>query len=91
MELVDSHLHHFSDVPGPRVFVRVADGKQWLQAAAESGQQFVMRVKGDAARAFRPKSDAQSIRLLALRPRLTREQWLARFNPGACVATAGEQ
>ena len=83
--LDDQALRDYAEVSGTRTIFRSADGMQWQQADDESTETFVERAKREARRGFRPASPVTAIRLVALRPRLTMEQWQERHNLSAAA------
>lgn len=57
------------------------DGKTWTQEPGEDVHDLLERAKADALRTFRPHGNQKALYLVACRPRLTKDQWLDRFNP----------
>lgn len=65
----------FSRIPGLRVFVRASDGLRWQQETGEQEQAFRARVIKEAAHDGAALPGETAIRVLAIRPRLSYEQW----------------
>ena len=82
MTFDDRLLRAYAGVPGTRTIVRCADGLRWQQATDEPTDAFVERAKREARYGLRRASPDAAIRIVALRPRLTVEQWQARHNLG---------
>jgi hypothetical protein len=65
----------FSRFPGLRAFVRASDGFKWQQKTGEQEQAFRDRVLKEAAHDGVALPGEATIRVLAVRPRLSLEQW----------------
>lgn len=65
----------FWRIPGLRVFVRASDGLRWKQETGEQEQAFRARVIKEAAHDGAALPGETAIRVLAIRPRLSYEQW----------------
>jgi hypothetical protein len=76
----------FADLPGLRSILRVRDGARWEQAHAESLDEFRARSRAEAAQGLRGNAGDTTIRLVMLRPCMSREQWLTRYGLGTVAA-----
>lgn len=75
LPVVLSEPEGFSRFPGLRAFVRASDGFKWQQKAGEHEQAFRARVLQEAAHDGAALPGETTIRVLAIRPRLSLEQW----------------